>query len=149
MWRMPSILDAEIPSRRNKQRPIEINFSQFFDSHPLHTPPLFKLHSSENKWQQGILAGVWEVIVFIHQQVDLSVAVRRRRISETHSQCLQNATLRKNAKLYSLFLCSDKLIDKAGISITQYLLALQWKYYIYSCKYTSQLVAGFIVLLLW
>lgn len=56
--------------------------------------------------------------------------------------------LLKATKLYSLFLLSDEQIDKGGISITWYLPSLQLKYNIYSCKYSSQLVAGFCILLL-
>lgn len=40
--------------------------------------PLFQLRSSRGKWQQGVLTALWvELTAFIHQQADLSVAVRR------------------------------------------------------------------------
>lgn len=94
------------------------------------------------------LAGVGiEVIAFIHQHVDLSVAVRRSQyLKNTFSMSTKCCAAENGTIIFSLL--SDELIDKAGISITRHLLALQLKYNVYSCKYSSQLVAGFSILLL-
>lgn len=94
------------------------------------------------------LAGVGiEVIAFIRQQVDPSVAVGRSQyLKNTFSVSTKHCAAENCKIIFSLL--SDELIDKTGISITQYLLALQLKYNIYSCKYSSQLVAGFSILLL-
>lgn len=110
----------------------------------------FKLHSFQNKWKWGIPCRCLNGRYCIHSSASWSLLLFMEvSISKIHSQCLQNSVLLKTTKLYSLFLLSDELIDKGGISITWYLPSLQLKYNIYSCKYSSQLVAGFSILLLW